>query len=117
MNTREATSQIRLQQWSEIIQDRINSGMKVDDYCKEHQISKDAYFYWLRKVRTAAIDSTDVQFQEINLPTVAAPVQEQPVYSSPSAPISLEIRGVTINVNESASKKLIRNVLEVLSNA
>lgn len=35
MNAKEATKQIRLKQWEEIIQDRCNSGLKVDDYCEQ----------------------------------------------------------------------------------
>lgn len=34
MTAKEATKQMRLKQWEEIIHDRCNSGLKVDDYCK-----------------------------------------------------------------------------------
>ena len=57
MNTKLATKQIRIKQWAEIIQDRCDSGQKVLDYCASHGITKDQYFYWLRKVKAAAIDT------------------------------------------------------------
>lgn len=45
------TKNVRLQQWMSIIQDCKSSGLKVDDYCLEHNISRNAYYYWLRKVK------------------------------------------------------------------
>ena len=55
MNTKLATTQIRITEWAAIIKDCKSSGMKVDDYCQLHDISRDAYYYWLRKVKTAAL--------------------------------------------------------------
>ena len=39
------TQNVRLQQWTAIIQARQASGLKVDDYCSEHNISRNAYYY------------------------------------------------------------------------
>ena len=55
------TQNVRLQQWTAIIQDRQTSGLKVDDYCSEHNISRNAYYYWLRKVKAAAIENSGCQ--------------------------------------------------------
>ena len=55
MNTKLATTQIRITEWAAIIKDCKFSGMKVDDYCQLHDISGDAYYYWLRKVKTVAL--------------------------------------------------------------
>ena len=52
------TQNVRLQQWTAIIQARQASGLKVDDYCSEHNISRNAYYYWLRKVKAAAIENS-----------------------------------------------------------
>lgn len=57
LNTKIATKQIRIKQWAEIFQDRSNSGQKILDYCTSHGITKDQYYYWLRKVRSAAIEA------------------------------------------------------------
>lgn len=40
MDTKVATTQIRIQQWTEIIQDRSTSGLTVDDYCESHGLSR-----------------------------------------------------------------------------
>ena len=55
MGMREETRRIRLQEWSRIIQDRIESGLTIEKYCSEHNISRDAYMYWLRQLRAAEI--------------------------------------------------------------
>lgn len=51
MNPKLATSQIRLKNWAAIIQDRKQSGLSVNDYCSQHQLSRDAYYYWLCKIK------------------------------------------------------------------
>lgn len=55
MNTKLATSQIRLKNWAAIIQDRKQSGLSVNDYCSQHQLSRDAYYYWLRKIKKTCL--------------------------------------------------------------
>ena len=55
MNTKLATSRMRTAQWADIIKDCKESGLKVDDYCAQHGLSRNAYFYWLRKVKEAAL--------------------------------------------------------------
>ena len=44
-DTRLATRQIRIKEWSMIFKDRIESEMRVDDFCKSWGISRDAYYY------------------------------------------------------------------------
>ncbi len=51
MDTQLATNQIRLSEWTSIIKDRCQSGLKVEEYCKQHHLSRHAYYYWLRKVK------------------------------------------------------------------
>ena len=55
INTTLATRQIRLHEWAAIIKDCKASGEKVDIYCEQHGLSRDAYYYWLRKVKEAAL--------------------------------------------------------------
>ena len=76
MNTKLATTQIRITEWAAIIKDCKSSGMKVDDYCQLHDISRDAYYYWLRKVKTAALQQAG--FVELPMPETK-PVLTQPI--------------------------------------
>lgn len=40
-----------MQQWTAIIEDRLAFGLKIDEYCEKNQLSRNSYFYWLRKIR------------------------------------------------------------------
>ena len=55
INTTLATRQFRLHEWAAIIKDCKASGEKVDIYCEQHGLSRDAYYYWFRKVKEAAL--------------------------------------------------------------
>ena len=54
MDTKLVTEKYRASQWMEIIKDRKDSGLGVDEYCKINGISRHAYYYWQRKLRKAA---------------------------------------------------------------
>ena len=112
MDTRIATTQIRMQNWVEIIQDRNASGLTIDDYCKAHELSRNAYFYWLRKIRDAALESKSVSFTEVplsDLQTEMAALDFQPK-------LTVQIGNAVVRVNESTPKRLLTMVCEVLSN-
>jgi len=54
MNTQKVTSEYRLSQWAQVIQARLDSGQNVKDFCLTNGISRNAYFYWQKKLREAA---------------------------------------------------------------
>ena len=66
MNTKLATAQIRVKNWTAIIQDRNQSGLSVKDYCAQHQLSRDSYYYWLRKVNEVLL--VESGFVEVTQP-------------------------------------------------
>ena len=93
MNTKLATSRMRTGQWADIIKDCKESGLKVDDYCAQHGLSGNAYFYWLRKVKEAAL--TQSGFVE---------VQQQVEVSScyPSPKLTASVNEVVLGIDEHA---------------
>ena len=42
------------------------SGQKVDLYCEQHGLSRDTYYYWLRKVKEVALKQAGF----VELPTL-----------------------------------------------
>lgn len=106
------TKNIRLQQWSSIIQDCKASGQRVDDYCADHAISRNAYYYWLRKVREAALEKTAGVFAELNPSFSAAPLS----YNEAS-PVSICLGDAVIHVNEGASSCLLKMAIEAVRSA
>ncbi len=90
MNTKKATKQIRLQYWAGIIKECQESGQKTKDWIVEHNITHDAYYYWLREVRRAALTNvmdspidTDNKLVEISAPMTELPIVE-PTYETNS---------------------------------
>ena len=106
------TKNVRLQQWASIIQDCKASGLKVDDYCTEHNISRNSYYYWLRKVKEAAIEQSGSLFAEVN-PSFAAVMPEY----SPASSMSICLGDAVIHVNEGASLQLLHTIIGAVRNA
>ena len=53
MDTREMTKRYRLSQWAKNFQERNENGETIAGFCIRKGISKDKYYYWLRRVRMA----------------------------------------------------------------
>ncbi|MCR1885432.1 hypothetical protein [Murimonas intestini] len=53
--------QTRLSEWAELVRDCQNrpQGMKIDEWCQLHHITKASYYWRLRKVREAFLAAAD----------------------------------------------------------
>lgn len=107
MDTKLATKQIRLREWAGIIKDCKSSGLKVDDYCSQHSLSRDAYYYWLRKVKEAAL----LQAGFVEMPAVRS------VPSGFIPQMQIRIDDVEIGINRETPTELISTVLGVIRHA
>lgn len=112
MNTQLVTKEVKLAQWSTLVQECMSSGLKVKDWCQQNNISKDAYYYWLRKVREAACTSLNTNF--VRVPDEYIPSSFQ---SSFPTELTISIGSVTINVNSSTPQNLIRSTIQAIRNA
>ena len=101
MNTKLATSRMRTGQWADIIKDCKESGLKVDDYCAQHGLSRNAYFYWLRKVKEAAL--TQSGFVEVR-----QQVEVSSCYPSPK--LTASVNEIVLGINENTPMDLPANV-------
>lgn len=115
MDTRIATNSIRLQQWREIIRQRGESGLSVKDFCLQNNLSKNAYYYWLKKLREAAIVEHPATFAEL------IPAQEpfaSDIGNNRFMPqMTLTVNKVELGVNQDTPTDLIKNILEVVNSA
>lgn len=107
MDTKLATTQIRLTEWAAIIKDCKSSGLKVDEYCQQHDISRDAYYYWLRKVKTTALQQTGfVELPVLETKTVPA--------ADFTTQIVIKANGMEIGINNDTPAELITRLLGVI---
>ena len=61
----QARNAYRMEQWKQIIQDCQKSGLSNKVYCQQQGISEKTYYYWLRKVRTSAVEQEAPQIVEL----------------------------------------------------
>lgn len=117
MDTRVATKQIKAQQWAAIIKDRIESGLKVTEYCDLHNISKTQYYYWLRAIREHCIETQIPQLVELQ-PPAEAPCHDEPTTTNDfNIEMVINIGNASLGINSSTPTSLIKKVVEVFSNA
>lgn len=110
------TSKYRLEQWTSIIQERINSGKLVDEWCSENGISRNAYYYWLRKVKLAASDKAIQEPPQLpKVVKLTPPVSVCDEHNSGTA-IILRVNGFSIEIQDCASDSIIEKTLKALRN-
>lgn len=114
---RAITNRIRHQQWADEINDRIQSGLSVSDWCYQHGIGVEAYKYRLRVVRREAMQAAPAEFVELLEPAKHIRSQGGTDYAVPQLPqngISIEINGAIIRFDcgtpESAISSAVRAV-------
>ena len=112
MNTRLVAKEVKFAQWNALVQECMSSGLKVKDWCLQNNISKDAYYYWLRKVREVACDSMETSFARV--PDQCIP---QSYHSAFSTELTISIGSITISINSSTPLHLIESVIRVVANA
>ena len=70
-------NEYRKQQWTQIIRECQSSGLSNKEYCRQHGISEKNYYYWLRKLRSAAAEGIP-QIVEIEPPAMPICLNTRP---------------------------------------
>lgn len=114
MDTKKVTSEYRLSQWAQVIQTRLGSGQSIKDFCKAAGISKNAYFYWQKKLREAAC----TEFENAEAPNNIVPsgwMQLNPKQEQHEKEVlSIEINGCHVTVNAETDPELLKKVCRAL---
>lgn len=93
----------RMEQWRQIIQDCRESGLSNKLYCEQHGLSEKTYYYWLRKLRTAAMEQAAPQIMEVEA--------EQ---KEPARMLYIRYRGSELRVPEGTDIEAIATVHRAL---
>ena len=111
MDTKLITRQYRLQKWAKLIAERSDCGLTIHAFCQKRGISRNAYFYWLKRVRQAACQNLPAVE-----PTKFAPVEISPlpVPSTTSGCLTLRYGQISLEVYESTPDHLLKNTLAIL---
>ena len=76
----------------------------------QHDISRDAYYYWLRKVKTAALQQAG--FVELPVPEVKS--VPAAVFA---AQMVIKVGGAELGINNDTPTELITRIMEVIRHA
>lgn len=114
MDTKKVATEYRLSQWAQVIQTRLGSGQSIQDFCQATGISRNAYFYWQKKLREAAC--TELEKAEEPKDIVPrgwmqiTPKQEQHKREA----LEIEINGCHVTVNAQTDPELLKKVCHTL---
>lgn len=117
VDTKKATSAVRLRSWKEVFQTRAESGLSVKEWCHDNDIPESRYYYWQKKLRRTAIEAAcKEKFVEIhpdNFPTeLSADRVLSPI--SNDAVMSIEVNGMHLNINGQVPEDVLATVLRVM---
>lgn len=114
MDTKLVTERYRASQWMEILRDRKERGLGVDEYCREKGISRHAYYYWQRKLRKAAC--TEIAKQDEGIaPAPSGWLQLSPATAG-GLSLKIEVSGCHIDVDGNTDLDLLKEVCRTLRN-
>lgn len=109
-------TRFRQEQWEKLITDCQSSGLKVDDWCEKNQISRHAYYYWLRRIRKKACESMQPALPAQNTPVVFTKVELQAHQPITASAIIIHLPTATLEVRDGTSQQTIETVLLALKN-
>ena len=106
-------TQLRMEQWKQLIEECQKSEMSVTAWCKENNVSESSYYYYLKRFRQQAIASLTVPM-ETESKTIFKKVEVSPYLSNPSAAVVLRLPQATLEIAEGTSQQTIQAVLLAL---
>ena len=113
MNIQKVTADYRMSQWTKVIQARQESGQNINEFCQTEGISRNAYFYWQRKLRgLACVELSKTQEAEI-VPRRWVQFAAEPLQQAAGA-LDLEVNGCRITVTSGTNHDLLAKVCRTL---
>ena len=113
--------QCRLQEWAAQIRDCQSrpSGMSVVEWCAGHGITKANYYYRLRRVRKACLETIQTKMPaQQAVPVRPGLLQHQEQEDgNPQPGLDISIKGFSIHVTGATSMPLLAEVLRAVQHA
>ena len=108
-------TQLRMEQWKQLIEECQKSEMSVSAWCKENNVSESSYYYYLKRLRQQTIVSLPVPM-ETEKETIFKKVEVSPYVSGTLAAVVLRLPQATLEIAEGTSQQTIQAVLLALQN-
>lgn len=128
--------ELRLKRWIPLFEEQARSGLNKQEWCRQNQVSRAAFFKWQRELREYLLEKNGnivqaQQSKELGAHTVSKFVELAPVSSSVrsdlnvncsssrdiahTAPISIRCGKFSIDLNNDANELLLSKVLKVMA--
>ena len=89
------------------------SGLTIKEWCEQNGINSNTYYYYLRRIRDAMLESSGPRLVEMEFPAADLPA----VQNSFLPQITITLRDCVIGIGETAPPELISSVLEAVRHA
>lgn len=104
-------NQKSLELWKQRIVDKKNSGLSVIDWCDKNNLTKHAYYYWMKRVEA------DIQKSYTSIPVFA---EVEPERTSPEKSVKSGLQitwhDIRLTVSDSDTAKLAAEFISQLQN-
>ena len=120
LETSMVAADFRLQEWAAQIRECRNrpAGMSVVGWCACHGITKANYYYRLRRVREACLETIQGEMPAQQMvPVQPGLLQREQKNGSMQSRLDISIKGIGIRVTESTSMPLLTEVLKAVQHA
>ena len=113
---------IRLKQWGELIEAANSSGLPRKVWLEENRISKDAFYYWQRKVRKYYAEQNGL-VPAVSANRDSAKLIEVPIARSASSSITvapaavIRIGSMAVEISPSATAEFMEGLGRMIRNA
>lgn len=108
-------TRLRKEQWEKLILECQKSGMNVVDWCTSQNVTKHAYYYWLRKLREEACENLPAITEE-SKPVSFKKLEVTSPVPNTSAAVIIHLPSATVEVREGTSRQTVEAVLLALRN-
>jgi len=113
MDTQKVATEYRMSQWAQIIQARVDSGQSIKDFCQTEGLNRNAYFYWLKKLRESACKELVKKEEPRSMSPGWVQLASEPMQQTTEA-LKIEINGCHITVTTETDQGLLSRVCHTL---
>ena len=111
------TPQERLEKWNAAICVQKASGLTIKEWCEQNGINPNTYYYYLRRIRDAMLESSGPRLVEMEFSAADLPAGKSASPDSFLPQITITLRDCAISIGETAPPELISSVLEAVRHA
>ena len=119
------TRQVRIEHWTQIMNECLNSGMNKTEWCRSNGISDKQFFYWQRILRKEAFEvsaskelsvispADETSPQKISFAEISLPMKQEPVRNGFHTDIIVRKGAFSVEISNSVSAELPSRIGEL----